>query len=256
MFRRAVAAVFALLCVQAGVAEAEEPVTVFAAASTTEAMSAVIEAYEAEGHGPVRASFAASSILAKQLAAGAPGEVYLSANTAWMDWLEERGGAAAESRADLLSNALVLVIPSGAPGPKLLTDLPAYLGDRRLAMGDPTHVPAGRYAKAALEHLGLWGDLRGKTAFGSDVRVALALVARGEAAAGVVYSTDARVSDAVRIAERFPSDSHPPISYPLALVDGRDRPAARAFYKFLRSSKAAEIFRSHGFRTVRPEPAS
>ena len=134
-------------------------------------------------------------------------------------------------------------------------DLPALLGGRRLAMGDPAHVPAGQYARAALRELGLWARLRGThTAFASDVRAALALVARGEAAAGVVYATDARISRAVRVAATFPADSHPPIRYPLARVDGQARADVRTLMDFLCGAEAAELFRAHGFQ-VRARPA-
>lgn len=256
MLRCALVAVFALLCGLSSPARSAPPLTIFAAASTTDAVEAVIERYESLGGGPVRASFAASSTLAKQLAAGAPGAVYLSANEAWMDWLAARDGIIGDSRVDLLANDLVLIVPKGAEAPESLDGLSGYLDDGRLAMGDPTHVPAGRYARAALERLGLWQDLRRKAAFGSDVRAALALVGRGEAEAGIVYATDARISKDVRVAARFPADSHPPIRYLLALVSGRATPAARDFHAFLRGQEAAAVFRDHGFTVIAPKPAS
>lgn len=224
--------------------------TVFAAASTTEAVEAVVARYEAAHGGDVRASFAASSTLAKQIAAGAPASVYLSADTLWMDWLAARGAIVPESRIELLANDLVLVVPAGAGPPPSLAGLVDYLGARRLAIGDPAHVPAGRYARAALRHLGLWSRLRASSAFAGDARAALALVARGEAAAGIVYASDLRITDAVRAAATLPGGSHPPIRYPLALVADRATAAARDFHDFLRGPEAAGIFRDHGFRVV------
>jgi len=249
--RLLLAAVLAVLLVMPVARAAERPVTIFAAASTTDAVQAVIARY-AEAHGEaVRPVFAASSTLAKQIAAGAPADLYLSANDAWMDWLDRRGGIDRDSRVDLLGNGLVIVVPGDAAPLADHQVLPDYLGERRLAMGDPAHVPAGRYARAALQSLDLWKDVRRRSAFGSDVRAALAMVARGEAAAGVVYTTDARISDDVRVAAEVPPESHPPIRYPLALARQPASEAARRFYDFLRGAEAAGIFGRHGFRVHR-----
>jgi molybdate transport system substrate-binding protein len=248
-----------------GPARADE-VTVFAAASTTSALEDLAERYMAAGGERVRTVFAASSTLAKQIAQGAPADLFLSANPAWMDYLVERGTVEPESRVDLLGNRLVLIVPrnDGAAGDdlgelgaaKLADVLPAEgPSDKPVAMADPAHVPAGLYGKAALEALGLWQRLAGQAVRTANVRAALALVDRGEAAAAVVYATDAAFSPQVRIAGRFPDGSHPPIVYPLAMIAGRTSDAVARFYGYLLSEEAAEVFRAHGFQ-VPPEPAS
>jgi molybdate transport system substrate-binding protein len=181
-----------------------------------------------------------------------------------MNYLTERGVLDPASRVDLLGNRLVLIVPrngtgtSNDPGevdPAWLADF--LLGDghddRPFVIADPGHVPAGLYGKAALDGLGLWTELSGRAVRTADVRAALALVDRGEAAAGVVYATDAAMSARVRIVGRFPASSHPPIVYPLALIAGRASGAAARFYDHLLSAEAAEVFRAHGF-LVPPEP--
>lgn len=240
----------AALAPAAGQARAETPTTLFAAASTVEAVTAVAAAYAAAGHGTLRPVFAASSTLAQQIIRGAPADLYLSANADWMDFLAARGAIEADTRVDLFGNRLVLITPAKsslslriAPG----FDLAAALGDGRLAMGEPTHVPAGTYAQAALETLGVWPQVVSRVAYMPDVRAVLALVERGEATAGIVYATDAAVSQKVRIVDTFPAASHPPITYPLALVAGRRTPANQAAYAFLRSAEAAAVFAAHGF---------
>jgi len=242
-----------LLLVLAAPVQAAGQVTVFAAASTTNAVQAVLDAFrKAHPETDVRASFAASSTLAKQIARGAPADIYLSANVGWMDYLEDRGAIDPASRVDLLGNRLVLVASPMSPVSGDLAKLPAALGDRRLAIGDPEHVPAGIYAKQALQSLGLWAELRDKTAFAANVRAALALVGRGEAAAGIVYATDAGISDQVSTRATLPADSHPPIRYPLARVDGADSPDVQALYDFFRSNRAEAIFQDHGFTVEAP----
>ncbi|MFQ6018657.1 MAG: molybdate ABC transporter substrate-binding protein [Kiloniellaceae bacterium] len=244
-------AAVAVLGLSAGAPRAEE-VTLFAAASTTNAVNAVAEALGASGLGPLRPVFAASSTLAQQIARGAPADLVLSANSAWMDFLAARGAIEGDSRVDLLGNRLVLIAPAKATlALEVETGFPlaAALGKRRLAMGDPGHVPAGIYAKAALEGLGVWPEVAAKAAFAADVRAALALVDRGEAAAGIVYATDAAISSRVRVVARFPAESHPEIAYTLAVVAGRRGPAVSAVYEFLRGPEAGAIFRAHGFTT-------
>jgi molybdate transport system substrate-binding protein len=237
------------LLILAPIARADA-VTVFAAASTNDALSEVIALYEAERGNQVRASFASSSTLARQIESGAPADLYLSANQRWMDYLAERQLVAAGSRRRLMSNRLVLVAPeysaveiTPAPG----FPLAEALGDRRLAMGDPDHVPAGIYGKQALQSLGVWEKVEARIARAADVRGALALVARGEVAAGITYATDAAVSDAVRIVAEFPSGSHPPVTYEVALVSGRADPVASEFLDFLTGTAARSVLRRHGF---------
>ncbi len=251
----------------AGPAGAGE-VTVFAAASTSGALEDLAQRYMAAGGGRVRTVSAASSTLAKQIVQGAPADLFLSANPAWMDYLAERGALDPMSRVDLLGNRLVLIVPrtgdagGDAAGDDLDELSSAWLadfllaerpGDKPLVMADPGHVPAGIYGKVALDALGLWQRLAGQAVRTADVRAALALVDRGEAAAGVVYATDAAISSRVRIVGRFPASSHPPIVYPLALINGRVTAAAARFYDHLLSAEAAEVFRAHGF-LVPPEP--
>jgi len=244
---------FVLILIVAWLAPAQaaaEGVTVFAAASLTSAMEAVGKAFEqAEAHA-VRFSFAASSTLAKQIENGAPAHLFVSADLDWMDYLEQRGAIAEGTRTDLLGNRLVLIVPlnSGVvldikPG----VDLLGILSGGLLATGDPDHVPAGKYARQAFEHLGIWKDVSGRIARADTVRAALALVERGECPLGVVYATDAAGSSKVKVAGVFPKESHPPIIYPAALVKGRDTPAARRLLAFLKGPVAAPIFQSHGF---------
>ncbi len=237
--------------------------TIFAAASTKDAVEDLAQRYRATGGGAVRTVFAASSTLAKQIAQGAPADLYLSADPAWMDYLAERGAIDAASRVDLLGNTLVLIAPSDGdatpadPGALSAATLGAFLDShltngRPLAIADPGHVPAGLYAKAALEAFGLWPGVAERTARTADVRAALALVDRGEAPAGIVYATDAQISPRVRTVGWFPADSHPPIVYPLALVAGPANGEGRPFYDYLRGADAAAVFRSYGFQ-VPPE---
>jgi molybdate transport system substrate-binding protein len=231
------------------------PVTIFAAASTTDAVNEIAEAYATRTGGSIRPVVASSSTLARQIAEGAPADIFLSANIAWMDHLDARQLLAPGTRLPLLSNRLVLIAPAGSPLRLRLTrDLPLreLLGDGRLAIGDPAHVPAGIYAKQALEALGLWDQVADRLAQSSNVRAALALVDRGEVPAGIVYETDAVISPRVRIVDAFPAEVTPPITYPLAIVAGRDTPAVRAAYDFLTSETAAAIFARHGFTSARP----
>ena len=240
----------ALLVLGGSPARADQPVTIFAAASTMEAVNAVVRAYEAGGRGAVRPVFAASSTLALQIARGAPADLFLSANTAWMDDLERRGAIEPRTRIDLLGNTLVLIAPRESPLDLEIAPgfaLAEALSERRLAMGDPAHVPAGIYAKAALERLGVWSRVAGRVAFLGDVRAALILVDRGEAAAGIVYASDARIAPRVRVVGAFPADSHPPIVFPLAVVAGRRGPAVMALYAYLRGPEARTLFRARGF---------
>lgn len=248
---RAMAALAGIALAGAGSAAparaADETVHIFAAASTTDAVRAIAERYAADHDVTVRTVFAASSTVAKQVAAGAPADIYLSANVEWMDWLAKRGEIRVDTRRTLLRNRLVVVAPESRPDLAEIAELPAYLGDRRLAMGDPSHVPAGIYAKEALRSLGLWDTLRTRSAFGADVRAALALVGRGEASAGMVYATDARISDDVRVVATVPQRHHTPIRYPVAIVKGQANDTVRDVFAYLQGHRAAEIWRAHGF---------
>jgi molybdate transport system substrate-binding protein len=258
LFRPApLAAVLAALCLATASARANDEITLFAAASMTDAMTEAAAAFTAAGGAPVRLAFGSSSTLAKQIEHGAPADLFLSADLKWMDYLTERELIAGDSRFNLAGNALVLVVPKDSSVRIELTpgaDLLGALAGGKLAIGDPEHVPAGRYAKAALESLGLWQAVEHSTVFAGDVRAALAFVERAEAAAGIVYATDAKISQGVRSAATFPADSHAPIVYPVAIVAGREQGMAQAFLDFIASDAGAEILRKHGF--VVPAPTS
>lgn len=226
--------------------------TVFAAASLKNALDAATAAYQAKNGDTVRTAYAASSTLAKQISAGAPADLYISADLKWMDYLEVRHLIRRATRRNLLSSKLVLVAPAGshtkidlAPG----VDLAAYLKNGPLAMADPTAVPAGLYGKAALTKLGIWHSVKAKIARAADVRAALRLVARGEAPLGIVYSTDAIAEPEVEIVGVFPRDSYPPIIYPAALTVGA-RPGAVRLLDFLGSPAAWPYFEKQGFRVL------
>lgn len=227
---------------------AEAPATtVFAAASTTPALTEIAARYHAEGYGRIRPVFASSGVLARQIANGAPADLFISANRLWMDWLVGRG-LIDGTPVPLLGNRLVLIQPADAQATLALDDtLPDRLGDGRLAIGDPAHVPAGIYAKEALQSLGLWPRLEAAVVYLPNVRAALLLVERGEAAAGVVYASDAKISARVRIAATFPADSHSPIVYPAGVVAGGRTADARKFERYLESPEAQAVFRRHGF---------
>ena len=226
------------------------PVTVFAAASTANVINALASAYAARGGGQVRPVFASSSTLARQIAQGAPADIVLSANAAWMDYLAARNLLEPDTRRVLFGNRLVLIVPGQSAARtdlELGVALGSLLGDGRLAMGDPSHVPAGQYAQAALESLGVWNTLRDRLAPAPDARAALALVERGEVPAGIVYATDAAISRKVTVAGHVPAEAHPPIVYPAAVVRGRADPSVLDFCRFLGSPEAAAIVREHGF---------
>lgn len=225
-------------------------VTVFAAASTTNAITDISKMFEAKNKAKVTHSFASSSTLAKQIEQGAPADVFLSADRKWMNYLAEKQSIEPQSRFDLLGNKIVLIAPVSSTvkitvGPKF--DLAKVLGNEKLAMGDPDHVPAGIYGKQALIKLEVWKDVESKVARAKDVRAALALVERGEAPLGIVYSTDAAITKKVKVVGVFPEDSHPPIVYPVALVKGKATPIAKSYLEFLKSADAKTVFEKYGF---------
>ncbi len=232
-----------------------DTVTVFAAASTTNAVNDIGKVFADKGLGKIVASYASSSTLAKQIENGAPASVFISADESWANYLEERKLIEPGSRFDLLTNKLVLIAPSDSTiskveiGPKF--DLSKLLGNGKLATGDPDHVPVGKYAKAALEKLGAWGSIESKLARAADVRGALTLVERGEAPLGIVYSTDAAITPKVKVVGVFPADSHPKIVYPVALVAGKATPSAKKFLELLKTPEAKAIFEKYGFITLK-----
>jgi molybdate transport system substrate-binding protein len=225
-------------------------VTVFAAASLTDSLKAVAEAYKANTGISVTLSFGASSTLARQIEQGAKADIFFSADSAWMDYLQSKSLIA--RRKDMLGNQLVLVAgPEASPPPRIAPhfDLAGALGGRRLAVADPASVPAGKYAKAALTSLGVWDQLASKLAPAENVRVALEYVARGEAPYGIVYATDAKVTPNVWVVDVFPESTHAPIIYPAAMIKTAS-PSAKAFLSFLGSKGAGAIFQKAGF-TIR-----
>ena len=234
------------------VAARADQLTVFAAASLTDALGDIFRQWQAAGHETVKASFASSSTLAKQIEGGAPANLFASADEKWADYLDKKNLLAAGTRVDLLRNTLVLIAPAGHAasdeviGPTY--DFAALLGaDGRIATGDPAHVPVGLYAAQALKTFGLWDTLGKRLAPTEDVRAALLLVERGEAPAGIVYATDAAVSAKVVIIGRFPADSHDPIVYPFAITAAGDTPEARALLAFLKGPEARAAFVKRGF---------
>lgn len=213
-------------------------------------MNAAADAWVRKGHARPVLSFAASSALARQVAAGAPADLFVSADEPWMDDVERRGLIVPGTRAPFLGNRLVLVAPRSDPrnvtlGPR--SNLPALLGDGRLAMADPDSVPAGKYGKAALEKFGIWPAVAPKVVRAENVRAALSFVERGTASFGIVYLTDARASARVRVAATFPANSHPPIRYPLARLKASISPDAEPFRAFLLSREGKAIFTRFGF---------
>ncbi|KAB8314244.1 molybdate ABC transporter substrate-binding protein [Tolypothrix campylonemoides VB511288] len=251
---RVAAGLFALAACAAAAAP-RAPLTVFAAASLKESLDAAAAAYERETGTPVRVSYAASSALARQIEQRAPADVFVSADLEWMDWLQRRALVDATTRRDLLGNTLVLVAPAASrTRPVTLSrgvDLSRVLGpDGRLALALTASVPAGKYARAALESLGAWSAVQPRVVEGENVRAALLLVARGEAALGAVYATDARAEPRVRVVATFPAGSHPPIVYPAARVAASTHPDAAAFVRWLRGPTARALFVARGFRPL------
>ena len=228
----------------------DRSLTVFAAASMKNALDDINAAYSAKSGVKIVASYAASSALAKQIEQGAPADILVSADTDWMDYATAKKTINESTRVNLLGNTLVLIAPKDSRLDKVAIgpgfDLAKLAGDGRIATGDVKAVPVGKYAKAALEKLGAWQAAEPKFAMAESVRAALALVARGEAPLGIVYSTDAKVEPGVKIIGSFPAGSHPAIIYPVAAT-ATAKPEAAGYLAFLRSSAAKAIFEKYGF---------
>ncbi|MGY3237364.1 MULTISPECIES: molybdate ABC transporter substrate-binding protein [unclassified Bradyrhizobium] len=229
----------------------DRTITVFAAASMKNALDEVDAAYTAKTGVKITASYAASSVLAKQIEQGAPADVFVSADTDWMDYAVSRKTIDAPSRVNLLGNSIVLIAPkdSGIDNVTIAQgfDLAKLAGDGKIATGDVKSVPVGKYAKAALDKLGAWQAAEPKFAMAESVRAALTLVARGEANLGIVYSTDAKVEPGVKIVGTFPADSHPAIIYPVAATTTAKRETSD-YLAFLRTSTAKAILEKYGFK--------
>src|ERR1700726_2451213 len=234
----------------------DKSLTVFAAASMKNALDDVDAAYTAKTGVKIVASYAASSALAKQIEQGAPGDFFVSADTDWMDYATTKKAINEPTRINLLGNSIVLIAPKDSGIDNVTIgqgfDLAKLAGTGKIATGDVSAVPVGKYAKAALERLGAWQAAEPKFAMAESVRAALMLVARGEAVLGIVYSTDAKVEPGVKIVGTFPADSHPPIIYPVAAT-ATAKPEAADYLAFLRSSASKTIFEKYGFTfLIRP----
>ncbi|WP_313570714.1 molybdate ABC transporter substrate-binding protein [Pantoea piersonii] len=241
----------ALSVTLAGQAVAAEKVTVFAAASLTNALQEIATQYKKKTDVEVVSSFASSSTLARQIEQGAPADLFISADQQWMDDAVAKKSMDDATRVTLLGNELVLVAPrSDSAKPVTLneqTDWKSLLKGERLAVGDPDHVPAGIYAQEALQKLGAWQTVLPSLARANNVRAALALVERNETPYGIVYGSDAVASDKVQVVGTFPASSHKPVEYPMAIVKAHNNAAVKAFYDYLKGPEAAAVFKQYGF---------
>lgn len=225
---------------------------VLAAASLQESLNAAADGWARKGHARPVISFAGSSALARQIEAGASADLFISADEEWMDYVAGKGLVRPRSRVSFLTNGLVLVAPAASPvrltiGPRFA--LARALGNGRLAMADPAAVPAGKYGQEALTRLGVWPSVVDKIARAENVRAALALVDRGAAPLGIVYTTDARADTGVRVVGTFPASSHAPISYPVAVLAAAKHADAEGFRRYLISAEGKAVFRRFGFGT-------
>ena len=224
-------------------------IVIFAAASLTNVLQDLGDAFTKQTSVPVKFSFAASSALARQIESGAPADVFFSADIDWMDYLQKRALIQPASRRDVVGNRLVLIAPSDSAielKSKPHFPLATALGNKRLATGDPDSVPAGRYAQAALSNLGVWDEVADRLIRADSVRSALAFVDRGEAPLGIVYETDAMIDKHVRVVDVFPATTHAPIVYPIALTAGAKADAAK-FVAYITSPAADVTFKAYGF---------
>ena len=229
-----------------------DDVVVFAAASLTNALNEIGEAFTAKTGHKMVASYAASSALAKQVEQGAPGQIFASADLKWMDYLADKKLINLDSRFNLLGNTLVLIAPLDSKQAKIeltpKTDIAALAGSGRIATGNPDSVPVGLYFKQAMERAGQWQVLEAKIAATDSVRAALAFVERGEVPLGVVYATDAAVSKKVKVVGVFPDTMHDAIVYPFALIAGKETPAAKALLDAIKGPEAKGVFAKYGFK--------
>lgn len=245
------AAIFALcgLALTAAPVRAQDLI-VFAAASLKESLDQVAQTFQRANRQKVVVAYASSSALARQIENGAPADIFISADQDWMDYLATRRLIDAATRADLVRNRLVLIAPADSKAKIDITPgfaLAKLLGEGRLAIADPDHVPAGKYGRAALAKLGVWKSVENRLARAENVRAALIFVARGETPLGIVYQTDAYAEKKVRVIAQFPADTHPPIVYPVAVTAASKHPSAASFMSFLKAPEARAIFERFGF---------
>src|SRR5882724_7095146 len=238
-----------LAALQSFAAQPDKGITVFAAASLTNALQELGDAFTKDSSIAGRFSFAASSALARQIENGSRADMFFSADLEWMDYLESRKLIQPATRRDVVGNQLVLIAPADS---KIVLKvqphfaLAATLGKGRLATGDPDSVPVGRYAHEALANLGVWDEVSARLVRADSVRSALAFVDRGEAALGIVYATDALIDKKVRVVDTFPAATHMPIVYPVALTIGA-KPDAAKFLAYIRGPEGSAAFQRHGF---------
>ena len=249
-FKLILSIVFACLT---GHAVAEQKITVFAAASLTNAISVIVTDYESANPQKILTSLAASSMLAKQIENGAPADIFISADTKWMNYLQDKNLLKTDSKVNLLGNRLVLVAPKGKSfkvemKPEFILSN-AFAG--KLCTGEVESVPAGIYAKQSLKSLNWWDSIKARIVGSQDVRAALTLVERAECDAGIVYETDAKVTEKVETIAAFPDASHDAIVYPLSLTKNA-KPEATGFYDYLKSEKAKVVFAKYGFTVLEP----
>lgn len=231
-----------------------DDVLVFAAASLKNALDDAMTSFKQHGGAAVKASYAASPALAKQIENGAPADIFISADLDWMNDVQQHNMIQPTTRTNLFGNVLVLIAPTDSSAKVEIKPgfpLASLLGDGHLAMADPDAVPAGKYGKAALQKLGVWDTVERKVARAEDVRAALLFVSRKEAPFGIVYQTDAAADKGVRVVGAFPPDTYPPIIYPIALTANSKNPDAAKFLAFLRSDAAKPFFEKQGFAVLK-----
>jgi molybdate transport system substrate-binding protein len=251
----AIAGLAAMVAVSVPAARADDKIVVFAAASLKNALDSVNAAWKADTGKEAVVSYGASSTLAKQIEGGAPADIFASADLAWMKYLSDKSLTRPDTEVKLLGNTLVLIAAKDSKAEITIAkgfDLAGLIGDGKLAMGDVKAVPAGKYGKAALEALGVWGSVEAKVAQAENVRAALKLVSTGEAAFGIVYATDAVAEPGVKVLGTFPEDTHPPIVYPVGVTAASTNADAAAFLKYMQSTKAKELFEAQGFAFLPP----
>ena len=253
LLRRTLLVILACLALPSTAQAQNRGPVVLAAASLQEALTDAANAWTAQRHSRPVLSFAGSPALARQIEAGAPADLFISADEDWMNHVAAKGMLRAGTRSPFLSNRLVLIAPATSTARLRIGrnfPLAQALGPGRLAMADPASVPAGKYGRAALTSLGIWPGVSGKVAIAENVRAALTLVDRGEAPFGIVYATDAMASNRVRIVDTFPAGSHPRITYPLAILRASANPDTEGFRRFLLSREGKAIFARRGFQPL------
>ena len=244
-----------IVCMLTFVAAHAEKLTIFAAASTTDAVNEIIAGFKAETGIDVTGSYASSGTLAKQIDNSAPADIFISANVKWMNWLKEKGKVETDTVAPLLANRLALIAPAKSPiEPTSLDNETAKMlltKTGRIAIGDPAHVPAGMYAQKTMESLGVWDKVQKNLARMQNVRVALATVERNAVPLGMVYSSDAARSGLVKVIGLFDENLHGAIRYPIAVVKDKGSESVMKFYDYLKTEKSAKIFEKYGFKAVK-----